>query len=298
MTGKFLAAFFLFLFLAGAVNAQTDTLSHSQSDTLSRAAKDSIINEFSQDTASLSKFQLYGSSQSFLNTGGKPVVNDVQQFNHRQRNGFVFVLLLVLLAALTYVKTAFGKSLEEMLQSIVNRNTSQQVFRTQSGEITFADVLLNANFIVAISLYARFFLINYFHVSSLDSFYSVLFLIFLFTFFYLFKIVSLRFIGNIFELQQACDEYIFNFTTVCKTLGLALLPALFVFYTAPVKIFNFLFAITVLFVILSLAIFVWRALSTSYKLLYRSVYHFFIYVCVVEISTVFLFFKLLTKTIP
>ncbi len=289
MKGKFVATLFWFFISAGSLSAQADTLTH--------AAKDSIIREFSQDSLRINTWQQYGHSHSFLYTAGKPVVNDVQQYNNRQRNGFVFALLLVLLAALTYVKTAFGKDLEEMLQSVVNRNTAQQIFRTQSGEISFADVLLNANFIVAISLYARFFLMNYFHVSTLDNFYSVLFLIFLFTFFYLFKIVVLRFIGNVFELQQACDEYIFIFTTVCKTLGLALLPALFVFYTAPEKIFNILFVITILFFIFSVLIFVWRALSTAYKLLYRSVYHFFVYVCVVEICSVFLFFKLLTKTI-
>jgi hypothetical protein len=44
-------------------------------------------------------------------------------------------------------------------------------------------------------------------------------------------------------------------------------------------------------------IFVWRGLSTGIKLMYKSVYHFFIYVCVVEISPIFLLFKLLTKTI-
>ena len=183
------------------------------------------------------------------------------------------------------------------MQSVINQNLSQQIFRTQSGEISFADILLNTNFVVVLSLYVRFFSMKYFHVLSLDSFSSVLFLIFLFTFFYVGKIITVKFIGKIFELQQVCDEYIFNFTTLCKTLGLALLPALFIFYVAPVRFFNFIFIITILFCVAFTLIFVWRALSTAYKLLYRSVYHFFIYVCVVEISLMFLFIKLLTKTI-
>jgi hypothetical protein len=289
---KFLSTLFLFLFIAISGFSQTDSvyLKH-EADSISAAkcpSIDSIINHTYAD---------YSNYQSFLAEENKPVLNDIQQFNSAQRNGFIFVMLMLLLAALTYVKTAFSKYLEEMLQSVFNQNLSQQIFRTQSGELSFADILLNANFIVAISLYARFFLMKYVHVLSLESFSSVLFLIFLFTFFYIGKIIVVQFIGKIFELQQVCDEYIFNFTTLCKTLGLTLLPALFIFYVAPVKFFNFIFIITILFFVVFALIFIWRALSTAYKLLYRSVYHFFIYVCVVEISLMFLFIKLLTKTI-
>ena len=292
MTGKIFATLLLVFLFTSRAYPQTDSVCLRPVDTVA------VTEAVATDSNSIQLYQQFASHTTFLSAENKPVLNDVEQFNSTRRNGYIFALLLLLLAALTYVKTAFGKDLEEMLQSVVNRNMSQQVFRTQSGEISFADILLNANFVVAISMYARFFLVHYFHVSSLDTFYSVLFLIFLFTFFYLFKIITLQFIGKIFELQQACDEYIFYFTTLCKTLGLALLPALFVFYTASEKIFNFLFIITILFFIFFALIFVWRVLSTAYKLMYRSVYHFFIYVCVVEISTMFLFFKLFTKTIP
>ncbi len=289
---KFVSALFLLVVLcAGQLWAQQDTLSAgTATDTLQQEV-------FSLDSAAIKSYEDYANYKSFTHGAALPLVNDVQQYNTNRRNGFIFVLLLVLLAALTYVKTAFSKYLEEMLQAVYNRNASQQIFRSQSGEISFADILLNANFVVVVSLYARFFLLKFFHVSSLESFPTVLFLIFLFTFFYVAKIISLLFIGKIFELQQVCEEYIFNFTTLCKTLGLTLLPALFVFYTASEKFFNIIFIITVLLFGLFALIFIWRALSTAYKLMYRSVYHFFIYVCVVEISTMFLFFKLLTKTI-
>jgi hypothetical protein len=287
----------VFIFLFCIVVCTLYAQGEPATDTLQQAVDSLKPQYIPLDSATVALYNGYVSHHSFVQGKTATVVNDIQQYNSTHRNGFVFVLLMLLLGTLTYVKTAFSKQIEEMLQSVVNRNMSQQIFRTQSGDITFADMLLNANFTIVISLYARFFLLKYFHVTSLDSFYSVLFLIFLFTFFYVAKIVSLQFIGKIFELQQACDEYIFNFTTTCKTLGLALLPALFVFYTASEKFFNFVFVLTILILISFVLIFVWRALSTVYKLMYRSVYHFFIYVCVVEISSVFLFFKLLTKTI-
>lgn len=292
MTKKFQSTLFLFLFNVISGFSQTDSISVKHNADSISAAKYSSV-----DSIITQRYSHYANHKSFLADENKVVMNDIQQFNPSKRNGFIFLMLMLLLAALTYVKTAFSKYLEEMLQSVINQNLSQQIFRTQSGEISFADILLNTNFVVVMSLYVRFLLMKYFHVLSLDGFSSVLFLIFLFTFFYVGKIIIVQFIGRIFELQQVCDEYIFNFTTLCKTLGLALLPALFIFYVAPVRFFNFIFIITILFCIAFALIFVWRALSTAYKLLYRSVYHFFIYVCVVEISLMFLFIKLLTKTI-
>jgi hypothetical protein len=235
--------------------------------------------------------------RSVVSGENKKMVNDIEQYNSSSRTPVVFVILVLLLGVVTYLKIAFNNDLGDLLQSVVNQNLSQQIFRTQSKEISFSSALLNLNFIVVISLYVWFILVRYFHVSSPERFSTILLIIFLFTFFYLAKLSVIRLTGIMFEVNEVCDEYIFNFTTICKTLGLTLLPALFVFYTAPVRFFNFIFIITVLICIGMLLIVAWRGLSTGYKLLYRSVYHFFIYVCVVEVSTIFLLFKLLTKTI-
>ncbi len=225
------------------------------------------------------------------------IENNVQQFREHKRNGYVFLLLLLMLGVITYIKVGFGKDVEDLIQSIRNQNFAQQIFRTQSGEISFSSFLLHVNFVVASGLYLRFILVKYFHSTQLEKFNAILFLIFLFTFFYVLKIATMQLIGFVFEIKNECKEYIYHFTTICKIIGLTLIPALFIFYTAPEKFFDFIFFITILICTLLLLLFVWRGLSTAYKLLYRSVYHFFIYVCVVEISSIFLFLKLLTKTI-
>ena len=291
MARKILASLFIILWSLCSYAQIQDSISKPVvSDSAS-------ANNMASDSNVMNRYLALDSSRSFLINSHKPLVNDIEQPNTMQRNAFVFLLLVALLAALTYLKTAFGKDLDDLLQSVSNQNLAQQIFRTQSKEISFAAIVLNLNFIVVMSLYVRFVLVKYFHVSSLENFSSILFMNFLFTFFYLGKIAVIKVIGVLFEVSDACDEYIFNFTTTCKTLGLALLPALFIFYTAPQKFFNLVFIITVFVFAFMLLMFAWRGLSTVYKLLYRSVYHFFIYVCVVEISTIFLLFKLLTKTI-
>ena len=264
-------------------SAQAASTDSAQYSLLDSAAVDSITSSVALSSSLLSK--------------QKPIEGNVQQYKEHKRNGYVFLLLLLMLGIITYVKVAFGKEIEDLVMSIRNQNFAQQVFRTQSGEISFSSFLLHVNFAVTSSLYLRFILVKFFHATQLEKFNAILFLIFLFTFFYVLKMVTMQLIGFVFEMKDECKEYVFHFTTICKIIGLTLIPALFIFYTAPEKFFNFIFLITIFICMLLLLLFVWRGLSTAYKLLYRSVYHFFIYVCVVEISSIFLFLKLLTKTI-
>lgn len=249
------------------------------------------------DSQTIQSYNTYSNQHSFLIDGNKPWENDIQQYNRMHKSGVALVILMVMLGVLTYVKVFFGSELQDMVNSVFNRNLSMQLFRTQSGEITFSSFLLHVNFLVAVSLYLQFYLEKYFPVTSSNQFITLIILIFLFTFFYLIKIVLMNLIGVVFELKEECSLYVYDFTTLCKTLGLTLIPALFVFYTAPKIFYNFIFLMSALIAGSFILIFVFRGLSTATKLMYRSVYHFFIYVCVVEISTVFLFFKLLTKTI-
>ena len=278
-----------------SAHAQVDTL--TMPDSLSLAL-DSLKPTPTYDSLAVVKNTALAKHTSILQDTAQKVYSiDVQQTAPHKSNTVVFFVLVLLLVILTYIKVAFGKDLEDMLQSFANRNTAQQVLRTQSDELSFSALLLHFNFIIVVSLYLRFFLVKYYHVTSLESLYSILFLIFLFTFFYLAKLLVVKLIGVVFELNTVCDEYIFNFTTICKTLGLSLIPALFIFYTAPKKFFDVVFVASIVVIAGFIIMFIYRGLSTGYKLMYRSVYHFFIYVCVVEISPIFLLLKLLTKTV-
>ncbi len=279
MTANFFSVLFLFCF-SSVVSAQLS---------------DSIVSF--PDSASAVRYQELSNRKPFLQSGQTPVQYDVQQLNPSKSKSLVLVLMMGLLGLVTAVKVAFGKDWEELFQSLVNRNIAQQIFRTQSQEISFPSFLLHVNFVVVMSLYVQFVTEKFFHVLSFEKFSATLSLIFLFTFFYIAKLTATKFMGAVFELKEECSEYIFIFSSVCKTAGLTLLPALFIFYVTPEKYFVFVFAVTVFLLLFFFLNLIWQGLSTGYKLLYRSAYHFFIYVCVVEISPIFLLFKLLTKTI-
>ncbi|MBK8657951.1 MAG: DUF4271 domain-containing protein [Bacteroidetes bacterium] len=269
-------------------------------DSLNRVKEIDSMIEASRinDSVEFIKYRTLIDYQAPLNTiEGKITRSDIQQMLSNGNNSIVFIILLTLLILITYTKIFFGNEIIDLVQSIVNRSATMQSLRTQVSELSIASLILHVNFVFALSLYVRFVLVHYYSISSLENFSSILFLSFLFTLFYVAKIVTMKLLGNILELTNECNEYIFYFTTTCKTLGLVLIPALFIFYTAEKYFFDFIFIASIIICVAFVLLFIWRGLSTSTKLLYRSVYHFFIYVWVIEVLPIFLLFKLLTKTV-
>lgn len=288
---KNLVGIFL-LFFVLAVSAQPDTTAFPST---SMADSTQMVN--SLDTASIQFYAALINDSLWWRGSGQEYQSDVQQVMNPQKSSLIIILLLAGLAAITYLKIAYGKDLEELFQSVLNKNIAQQIFRAQSGELTLSSMVLHLNFILVFALFLQFTLVERWHPNSFQDFSVTLFLIFLFTLFYVSKLLVLKLIGVIFEVKNETDEYIFHFTTICKTLGLTMFPALFVlnftqkYLTGTGEIFSLIIFFAFFLLLL------YRGLSTARKFLYRNIYHFIIYVCVVEISMMFLFFKLLTKTI-
>lgn len=233
----------------------------------------------------------------FVEEKDKIITSNIQQMKSTQNNGALFSVLVGLLVILVYVRVAYSKVIDDLFQSILNQNMALQIFRTQSNDFTLSSFLLHINFIVAISLYAQFVFVRYFELSAFDDTSSLLFLIFLFTFFYVAKQLVVMLIGVVFDEREIASEYTYNFFSICKMLGLSMIPMLFIFYTSSASAFNVMLIVSLIILVGFALLYLWRGLSTGYKILYKSVYYFFIYVCVVEISPVFLLIKLLTKTI-
>ncbi|MBK7147631.1 MAG: DUF4271 domain-containing protein [Bacteroidetes bacterium] len=201
-------------------------------DSLNRVKEIDSMIEASRinDSVEFIKYRTLIDYQAPLNTiEGKVTRSDIQQMLSNGNNSIVFIILLTLLILITYTKIFFGNEIIDLVQSIVNRSAAMQSLRTQVSELSIASLILHVNFVFALSLYVRFVLVHYYSISSLENFSSILFLSFLFTLFYVAKIVTMKLLGNILELTNECNEYIFYFTTTCKTLGLVLIPALFIF---------------------------------------------------------------------
>ena len=277
------------------IHAQDTGANLFAADSLSAQQDDSAIHK-PTDTTVMKKSVEDSFYTSPLTAIDKPMWFDIEQHRDRRNDAWIFFVLLQLLIILTVLKLAFSNDFENLFRSFMSSNIASQIGRTSKDDITLSSVLMTLIFITTMSVFSRFVLLHFYPHSVLQNNFSIVTLIFLFTFFSVAKYASLKYIGNVFDIAAAVDEHLFNLSAVTRTIGISMIPILFLLYTSPEKYFSFIFVTSIIILCVGIVMIVYRGLSTSYKLMYSSVYHFLIYICVGEILPVFLFFKLLTKT--
>ncbi len=275
------------------LSAQDDTLSVATDST---AVPDSTEQVIVIDTAAVQHADSVAAYRSSLTVGERPLWYDIEQERRMPDNTFMFLLLVALLVVLTTLKLAFSNDFTDLFRSVASSNIASQIVRTSREDLSLSSFLMNGIFVVAISIYTRFVLLHFFPYSALSDNFSIVKLIILFTFFFVAKFATLRYIGNLFELRASVDEYLFNLSAIVRTIGIAMIPILFMLYASSEKYFLFIFIASLVILSAGGIMIIVRGLSTSYKVMYSSLYHFLIYICVGEILPVFLFIKLLTKT--
>ena len=275
------------LFISLSLNAQSVPSEVIQSDT-SSAASDSA-QSIVIDTAAIYRSARSEFYNSPITSANKPKWYDIEQQRNHKSDTWVFFILLLLLIILTALKLAFHNDFENLFKVFANSNAT--------SHITLSSVFMSAIFIISISMLTRFILLHFYAHSVLQNNFSIVILIILFTFFSIIKYALLKYIGNIFEIMPVVDEYLLNLSAITRTIGISMIPILFMLYASSEKYFNPILIISLMIFSVGIVMIVIRGLSTSYKLMYSSMYHFLIYICVGEILPVFLFIKLLTKTV-
>lgn len=236
-------------------------------------------------------------NDSFFHKAEKRVLYDIEQRRNGKNDTWIFFILLQMLLGLVVLKLAFSNEFEDLFSLLFHLKPASPVTRFSRNDITIPSLLLNVIFIAAVSLFARFVFLYFYPGSVLHNNIAILSLIFLFTFFSFTKYTLLKYTGSLFELKQAADEYLFNLSVASKTIGISMLPILFALYVSADRYFILIFSAAMVMIAAVITSTVVRGLSTSLKLMYSSPYHFLIYICVGEILPIFLFIKLLTKTV-
>jgi hypothetical protein len=216
--------FLLFVSTICTLHAQDTALVRSDSDSTAVAdsAQTIVI-----DTAAVRSAADVASYTSFFTTGEKQKWFDIEQERRGKNDAWVFFVLVALLAVLTTLKLAFSNDFNDLFRSVSNSNIASQIVRSSKEDISLSSFLMNGIFVIAASVYTRFVLLHFYPYSVLHNNFSILALIILFTFFFFAKYALLRFIGNIFDIASYVDEYLFNLSAIVRTIGISMIPILF-----------------------------------------------------------------------
>jgi uncharacterized protein DUF4271 len=210
-------------------------------------------------------------------------------------NQFVLFSILAMFIFLTLVYTVFRILIEKIWKAFLNDNLLNQLLRERAAGVTVAYLLLYLMFCFNGGLFL-FLLCRYFgiEISSSNGWALTLCVAGLAGFFVL-KHLLLQIVGGIFPVKKEIVSY--NFTIVIFNLvaGFFLVPViLFVAYVPAAMTHYALYAglglllLTYLFRNL-------RGLFIANRFLARHKFHFFLYLCAVEIAPFLLVVKLLLQ---
>lgn len=282
-----------FIVLQVSLFVPSDSLSVADSAIIDSAS----LRWSAQDSVTLANAQQLLNQTTGFWQRSLPVVNDIQQLRSAGHYAVPLLFVAIPFLLITLARAFFQRQFSEMIQSVMSANISQQIFRTQTNSLSVFSVLLLLNFCMVMSIFTFMLLQKHFHFFAVHPVTSLLAMNFLFTLFLFIKWLITKTVATLTDFRDVAEEFLFQYFTMLKTIGVSMFPLIAIFVIADEKWFalSFFVAVTVLLAMVMLLLM--RGLSTSIKVMYSSVYYFFVYVCVMEVLPVLLLTKLLTKTI-
>lgn len=211
--------------------------------------------------------------------------------NESRIKQFVFICIMIMLMMTAALSTFFRHFIFKTFESFKSDNLLRTNYRATGSTVSFPYILLEAFFIInaALTLFLIMNKLDYGSGYFLKDFGNCVLLMILIV---LGKHLVLTFMAYIFPVEK--DVLIYNFTisNFYIILGLILVPINLFFAFAPEVFSNILLTITAILTVLLLLYLGFRGILIGSKYLTSNRFHFFMYLCVVEIAPLFLIIKL------
>ena len=204
----------------------------------------------------------------------------------------LFYILLFLVFFLGLIRTSFPRYLEHIFSLSFQATFRQIQTKDQMAQNFFPAFMLNVLFVFCgglfITLFAQFN--QYTNLQFWQLFiYSTTMLLVV----YIVKYLVISFTGWVFNAREAAAEYRFVVFLINKLLGIFIIPLLFLIAYASDQIKYVAVTIVICLAVFSLAIRYLVSLARIRKNLSITAFHFFIYLCAVEIMPLLVIYKVL-----
>ena len=182
------------------------------------------------------------------------------------------------------------RELQDIIKAVMSLNIAQQLHRDQEQSMPISAIVYIINFVISLGIFL--FLVNgYMEWTEDNSIISMLFFLWVVIVLYSLRYGSLKLISIIFPFGNEVEHYNFNFFLIQKILGLVLVPLNFLIAYAPylVRVSSIVMALIIIAVLVigQTA----KGLTISRNLISRNAFHFFVYICTLEIAPVCILVK-------
>lgn len=210
------------------------------------------------------------------------------------RPSWVVVALLLLVTGIGLVRLFFKPMFHNVVHAYYNEQVTQDISKEDNLITSWPYIFLYLLFSFSLGLFLLIYISafgdsdmltveNYF---SLSIFVAVLFVV---------KILLIRLLGFVFELQRTVREYVAVLYLMYFNSMLILLPFLLIVTFVPVTYFKFLLS---LFAIVVSILFIYKFSVTAVRLLGQlkfSIFYLILYLCALEIAPILILVKALNS---
>jgi hypothetical protein len=254
------------------------------------AISDSILNLI-DTVAATAEWQESPPSVYAAQAAGRIIANPA-----RKNPQWLFIIFVLQLLVLIYVKATGFKNLEDSLKAYFNTNLSQQLFREQESAISFSVLLQMMNFIISCSVLLYLFVDYFFQPNPADSI-KIGVIIFVFTaVIYLLKYAGYKAISYVFPFSEHIDLFRFNYFLNQKLLGMLLIPFIYAAAYSPVPYNYYFLYLSAIIFFSTILVRSTKGLVIGSAYLRKHTFHFLLYICTFEIAPVLILVKWLQLT--
>ncbi|PSR02520.1 MAG: hypothetical protein BRD50_07225 [Bacteroidetes bacterium SW_11_45_7] len=208
----------------------------------------------------------------------------IQQLKEKDSNLWIAGVLVIALLIIGFVRTVFQRYFRSLFQAIVNMKQAKQIYEEQVSGLSFSAFVLNINFLLTMSLFLHLIVQELMIPFPFDRLkgYALIFGIAMGL--YLVRYISLKGLYFLFPQLQEADFYNFHFFLVNKIAGIVLIPFLFLIaFSGSLPALIAFYGSGALLAIL-LFVHFGRGVIVSRKYWQNDVFHFFLYLCVLELA--------------
>jgi len=223
----------------------------------------------------------------------KPVSSTPVPLEMRNPDWFTIVLLIII-AGFTWIRVFYFKILNQLISAFFNNNVSNQIVRDENILVQRASIMLSFVFYLSASLFVYqvsvYFKWDYPILATGFTRFLIIALLLAFT--YSFKMVLLKGLGELFDLDKPIATYIFNIFLINNIMGLVMIPVVLVIafvvtgYTGIVIYTGITMVILAFIYRLVRAVWIWNAMPRV------SFFYLFLYFCTLEFAPLVIIIKI------
>ncbi|MEJ5054196.1 DUF4271 domain-containing protein [Sphingobacterium sp. MYb382] len=222
------------------------------------------------------------------------LVESAEGGKKEMRPTWVLAVVFILFFAVGLVRLIFPTDFMLIVDAYYNERTLQQVSKEDNMLTSWPYVFLYLIFSLALGLFmlliessfTHYYLLRFDNYLRVSLVVSLLFIV---------KILLIRFVSFIFELDRLVREYVTVLYLVYFNSMLFLMPFLLALLFVPSTYFKILL---ILFSVIVASLFVYRFLRTFFRLfgnLRFSVFYLILYLCTLEVAPILILVKLLSS---